>query len=231
MNITNIYVFGFQPALHAMRNPLESWDKGDSKFYEDSPHSLAYRLADNTFRYIPWDANFRVPECPLIGPEDLKLALKLIKAGPAHRKFMRQIIVWWDITIPRAIWQELDTYKVATVRNSCSTMHKLGSRDLDESDFEGGEVMDLQLAVINELGAEYRADKTPERLHKLKMHLTEGFLQMATYTFSYETALNMYADRVKHRMPEWSGEHGICAVLRSLPYMSDFIEAAAGQRG
>ena len=224
MNITRICVFGFEPAMHAMRNPMESWAKSDSKFYEGSPYTPLF----DTSMGLPL---MTVPEHPIIGPDDLALALKLIKAGPAHRKFMRQIIVWWDIKIPRAIWQELDTYKVATVRNSCSTMHKLGSRDLDLSDFEGGEITDAQLRLINQFGAEYRANKTPALLHQLKMHLTEGFLQMATYTFSYETALAMYFDREKHRMPEWSGEDGICIHLRSLPYMAEFIAAAAGQRG
>ena len=229
MNITNIYVFGFQPALHAMRNPMESWAKSDSKFYNASPF---FNGQVGSVSNIPWDVRrITAPEYACMGPDDLALALKLIKAGPAHRKFMRQIIVWWDIKIPRAIWQELDTYKVATVRNSCSTMHKLGSRDLDLSDFEGGEITDAQLRLINQFGAEYRANKTPALLHQLKMHLTEGFLQMATYTFSYETALAMYFDREKHRMPEWSGEDGICIHLRSLPYMDQFIAAAAGQRG
>jgi hypothetical protein len=225
MEITNIFVFGFQPALHAMRNPMESWSKSDSKFYDLSPYYLGKPLVP------PWDGSLIVPEFPFLGPEDLALALKLIKAGPAHRKFMRQTIVWWDIKIPRAIWQELDTYKVSTVRNSCSTMHKLGSRDLVIDDFQDHAIDPQQLALINKLGADYRANKSPELLHFLKMHLTEGFLQMATYTFSYETALNMYYDREKHRMKEWSGEDGICVHLRSLPYMDQFIAAAAGQRG
>jgi hypothetical protein len=240
MDITNIHVFGFMPALHAMRNPMESWGKSDSKFYIDSPYPNS--------EDVPWDPSMFVPEWPLIGPDDLALALKLIKAGPAHRKFMRQIIVWWDIKIPRDVWQELDTYKVATVRNSCSTMHKLGSRDLELSDFQDEDVDLDVLEEINEMGDCYR-NKKPffdsrarsstrgqtfegvKLLHHLKGRLPEHFLQMATYTFSYETALNMYYDREKHRMPEWSGEDGICVHLRSLPYMDQFIAAAAGQRG
>ena len=208
MKIENIEVYGFRAAIRGMRNPMESWDKSDSTFMDPSMDSIV-----------------RAPEYPCIGPADMKLALSLIRGGGAHRKFLRQIMVWWDITIPRAIWQELDTYKVATVRNSCSTMHKLGSRDLEVDDFQDDQITDRQLDLINKLGASYRADKTPERLHALKMQLTESFLQKATYSFSYETALHMYFDRRDHRMPEWSGPEGICAWIMRLPYMSEFVGA------
>jgi len=212
MKIENVEVFGFMAALRGMRNPMESWSKTDTR------HAI---LGDD----LPW--NFTLvesSELPMIGPNDMRLALSLIKAGGAHRKFLRQIIVWWDITIPRAVWQELDTYKVATVRNSCSTMHKLGSRDLEACDFEGGEIAPTQLVLINELGAKYRSEKTPTNLHALKMQLPESFLQKATYTFSYETALHMWFDRHDHRMPEWSGPEGICEWIKRLPYMPQFIE-------
>lgn len=211
MKIEHVDVYGFRAALRGMRNPMESWHRSDTTFNQTPP---------------PWPFFIHADEEPNIGPNDLKLALSLIKGGGAHRKFLRQIMVWWDITIPRAIWQELDTYKVATVRNSCSTMHKLGSRDLERCDFEGGDVATAQLALINSLAAEYRLlNKTPERLHKLKMHLPESFLQKATYSFNYETALKMYFDRKDHRMPEWSGPEGICAWILRLPYMQQFVDA------
>lgn len=124
-----------------------------------------------------------------------------------------------------------DTYKVATVRNSCSTMHKLVSRDLTAEDFEGNEVGWGTLQLLNEHRWTYWNDKRTASekqaaLHLLKMHLPEGYLQMATYSFSFETGLNMYLARHNHRMPEWSGPDGICAWLLKLPYMKQFVEAA-----
>lgn len=231
MQIENVEVYGFGAALRGMRNPLESWRKSDTVGTRDAIVSLLQDDAALTLE-ASWDTStISAAEMPVIGPDDMRLALSLIRRGGAHRKFLRMIMVWWDVTIPRAIWQELDTYKVATVRNSCSTMHKLGTRDLESTDFEGGEVDPAQLALLNRLGAEYRADKSSARLHKLKMHLPEGFLQRATYSFSYETALHMYYDRNDHRMPEWSGPEGICAWILRLPYMPQFIEAAAKARG
>ena len=222
MRIENVEVYGFAAALRGMRNPMESWAKSDSTF-----GAFAVKEGETYLAY-PWDAEMvAAPEWPHIGPLDMQLALSLIKGGGAHRKFMRQIVVTWDIAIPRMIWQEYDTYKVATVRNSCSTMHKLGSRDLEPCDFECyNEAKDRhQLDLINSLGAAYRADRTNDNLHELKLRLTEAFLQMSTCTFSYETALLMYYDRKDHRMPEWSGPEGICEWITRLPYMSQFIEA------
>ena len=214
MKIENIEVYGFRSALRGMRNPMNSWAKSDSTFRSSKQPNEAG----------PWQQyGIRASEYPMIGYADMQLALSLIKGGGAHRKFLRQIMIWWDITIPRMIWQELDTYKVGTVRNSCSTMHKLGSRDLERSDFEGGDIDPRQLDLINSLGGLYREHKSPHDLHRLKMQLPEGFLQKATYSFSYETALKMYFDRHDHRMPEWSGPEGICAWIMRLPYMPVFI--------
>jgi hypothetical protein len=227
MKIEKVEVYGFRAALRGMRNPMNSWAKSDTAFGEE-------RLTRG------WDDGLvRVAEDVCIGPKDMELALSLVKAGGAHRKFLRQIAVMWDITIPRAIWQEYDTYKVATVRNSCSTMHKLGLRDLEPCDIESFDEADEEdwhmLRRLNKLAADYREEKTAERLHKLKMRLPEGFLQKATYSFNYETALKMWFDRHNHKMPEWSGPEGICDWIMRLPYMGVFIEsmqqAKQGSRG
>ena len=242
MSITNIRVFGFEPAFRDLRNPKESWDRSDSKFYDDSSYAPGVVSEDSTDP--PWDMNGIVaPEYPSIGPKDMKLALNLIVGGGAHRKFLREIMVWWTITIPRALWQELDTYKVATVRNSCSTMHKLGSRDLTASDF-ADEDIDLQdLADLNAMGLAYRT-KEPftdphtgkvyegvPLLRHMKFRLPEGFLQRAGYVFNYETALKMWYDRKDHRMEEWSEPDCICDTIAKLPYMKEFIEAMGKMRG
>jgi hypothetical protein len=209
-----------------MRNPMNSWDKSDTQFnqyWEEREQEMF--------------AHLTCPERPLIGPKDMQRACKLIKAGTDHRKFLRQIMVWWDITIPRCVWQELDTYKVATVRNSCSTMHKLGSRDLEPSDFQDSDVNADVLGEQNAMGAAYREHRAYHAangqdyegvalLAHMKRRLPEGFLQMATYSFSYETGLAMYRSRHNHRMPEWSGPGGICETLLRLPYFKEFVEAA-----
>lgn len=216
MIIENVEVYGFRAALRGMRNPMESWAKSDTLFGTRC-----------------WDGVACV-EGPTVGSEDMKLVLKLVRGGGAHRKFLRQIAVWWDITVPRAIWQELDTYKVATVRASCSTMHKLGSRDLVSDDFEGGRVSLATLAELNSLGREMRQStsraRTDEILHELKMILPEGYLQKATYSFNYEIALKMHYDRRGHRMPEWSGTGGICEHLLKLPYFREIVEAMDSTR-
>lgn len=227
VNFSNTEVFGFNAALRGMRNPMNSWDKGDSVCHGD--------------------------ETPSIGPNDYKLALSLIKAGTEHRKFLRSIIIWTDIEAPRYVWQELDTYKVSTVRNSCSTMHKLGSRDLVREDFSCGMVMPEVLNEINVLAAQYRNLKllkeSPSKVdsiqRQMKQILPEGFLQKATYTMNYETALTMFKQRRNHRLPEWrffdedchkdpvlsikDEDTSITNWIFSLPYMNSIIKSLEKQ--
>lgn len=232
MNIENIEVYGFKNAIRGMRNPMNSWNKADTFFalngmpYEAPPGSLTPRLGKN----------------------DSKLAAKLIRSGTDHRKFLRQIFITFDIAIPRYVWQELDTFKVATVRNSCSTMHKLGHADLTLDDFQDGEVFPEVLQRLNHAGFCYR-EKRPfdagqyghhdpdaaahetrvlegyDIVRWMKKHMPEGYLQLATYTMSYETALAILRSRGNHRLTEWSGPGGICETIRGLPLMSEFEKA------
>jgi hypothetical protein len=215
IQITNTEVYGLSHSLRAMRNALESWDKSDS--FIDYSNPIKGR-------------NFISGEHPNLGPNDLSLALKLIKAGPSHRKFLRSICVWCDITIPRYVYTELDTYKISTVRNSCSTMHKLGHRDLTPDDFSEQDVMPEVLAKLNELGKLYRETKEYDYVKQMKRILPEGFMQTSSYNTNYETLLNMYKQRKDHRLDEWrvtdNNEVSICNWIRSLPYMAEFIGAA-----
>lgn len=234
MKIENIEVYGFRRALFGMRNPMNSWEKSDTTY------SLGWQEKEHQcYRDLYVAFNVMAPEHPVIGPNDMELAKKLIRGGSEHRKFLRQIEVCWDITIPRYIWQELDTYKVATVRNSCSTMHKLSSRDLEQCDFELP-IPEEWLAEINRRGEHIRnlkAMKAPSKeanaaLRDMKNILPEGFLQRATYSFNYETGLSMYFQRRNHRMPEWNekNEGSICWTLLKLPYMSEFVGAAKKEK-
>lgn len=207
IQITNTEVYGFRHSLRAMRNALESWERSDSNTAIE-----AYgQYAD-------------------IGPNDLALAIKLIKAGASHRKFLRSICVWCDINAPRYVWTEIDTYKIATVRNSCSTMHKLGHRDLTPDDFSEQDVIPEVLVELNKLGKLYRETKKYDFVKQMKRILPEGFMQLASYHTNYETLLNMFFQRRNHRLDEWRATDdntvSICNWIKSLPYMKEFLEAA-----
>lgn len=231
MKIELTETYGFRAALRGMRNPMNSWKLSDSKF---GPEGLA-----------AWQSQGKSPpptamEIPYIGPADLKLCGTLIRAGGDHRKFMRQIIIWVDVSVPIDVWSELDTYKVATVRNSCSTMHKLGSRDLEPVDFEKCVIFPSTLLSLNIMGKAYREkgvfiDPNTGQdysgvtlLEYMKHNLPSGFIQKATYMMSYETAFKMYFSRRHHRLPQWSGKDGITDWIRSLPYMEEFISVEDG---
>lgn len=218
MNINRIRVFGFEPALIGMRNPMDSWMLSDSTFYEDG------RKIINSTIFGP----ALIPEMPNIGEKDINLACKLIKRGNEHRKFLRQIIIWIEITAPRFLWQEIDTYKVATVRNSCSTMNKICSTNIRQVDFEEP-INANTIQYLNQLGELFR--KATEKKNrnelrtKIKNNLPEGYLQKSMYMMNYETALSMIIQRENHRLNQWKE---ICDFLKNLPYMNLFYEAAMG---
>ena len=128
-----------------------------------------------------------------------------------------------DLTVARYIWTEWDTYKIGVTRNSCSTMHKLGSVPLTRDDFEGERVLSSTLSTLNELGEQYRKTKDLNILREMKAYLPEAFLQKATVDLNYEAAMNMYFQRRGHRMSEWSGPDGICSWIRTLPYMNFWL--------
>jgi hypothetical protein len=248
LKIENTLIFGFLPAFRGMRNPANSWAASDSWFSHTSgtatnilgevktkaeinwgpPGGLDLPWGEWMHGEDPWVA----PEYPLIGPKDMKLACRLIRGGSEHRKFLRQIVVWADLTLPRYVWTELDTYKVGTVRDSCSTMYKLGTRPLVPDDFEKGVVGHDVLETLNKLGEEYRTTKSYDLVREMKQLLPEGFLQKATYSMNYENALNMYCQRRKHRLPEWNAgsEGSLCHWIAGFPYMSEFIEALMSKK-
>lgn len=233
MKIENTEIYGYRRALYGMRNPKNSWAKSDSVFWaEDLGGTGGVSVSE-----ILYCGAYFTPEYPVIGEEDSKLMLSLVKAGGDHRKFLRFIIVTTDLTLPRYVWAELDTYKVGTVRNSCSTMHKLGSRSLGPEDFQGEQVLPSVLTELNTLGEMYRnflsqkdSDSAVVTLRTLKRHLPEGFLQKATYQMNYEVALRIYLARYNHRMEEWSAKDGICDWIRKMPYMEGIIEACKGAK-
>ena len=198
----NTEVMNFEGAIRGMRNPLNSWDKSDS--------------FDNFGHYI-------------IGPNDLALMKKLIKAGSDHRKFMRQIFVSVDITAPLYWWKEFDTYKVATVSNSCSTMHKIHDKEFTLEDFSCDHLVDdtehFMKKIINKLNflrVAYLETKNKSFWYQMIQLLPSSYNQRRTITLNYETLLNIYGSRRNHKLDEWS--IGFMEWIDSLPYAEELIK-------
>lgn len=210
MNIENTEVFGFEAAIRAMRNPLNSWDRSDSQHKSFHYDKWSYWLDDN--------AN---TEGFILGKKDKELSQKLSKSGTEHRKHLRFIRVWSDWTLPRYIWAEVDTYKHID-KISCSTMHTLMKSHVSKSDFEQDNVPNALIEQINNYIDLYNNTKDKEERKKYliacKNILPEGFLQKRTISTNYECLLSMYLQRKNHRLPEW---RKICNWILDLPY---FIE-------
>lgn len=222
MKFEKTEVWGFDHVIRGMRNPLESWDKSDSN--EGVWCRLCYKTThcDKT----------------CIGHKDLDLMQRLIKAGSEHRKFMRQIFVSVDITAPLYWWKEFDTYKVGTVSNSCSTMHKLASIPITMNCFEMGDFADsdeesndynlytksMWSKLIDHLEAlrkEFNGTKDKRYWKELIRLLPESWLQKRTITMNYENILNMYCQRKHHKLTEWS--KSFCDWVKNLPYAEELI--------
>ena len=206
-----VEVFGWEAAIRGARNPMNSWERSDSgwEFVEDesiiNPHDEVLFV---------------------IGPNDYDLCKRLIKAGSDHRKFLRMIHVQFDIDAPLSWWKECDTYKVATVRNSCSTMHKVHAKEFTLDDFSYKKLrpraVESLLKTIDELNYwrdRYNETKDKSDWEQIIELLPSSYNQRATLDMNYETLKNIYHARKNHKMTEW---HTFCDMIRSLPY-SEFI--------
>lgn len=219
MKFENTEVWGFEHAIRGCRNPLESWDKSDSK-YIDIESEEGIELQSKGIYYK-------------IGKNDLVLTQKLIKAGSEHRKFLRQIFVSVDITAPLYWWKEFDTYKVGTVSNSTSTMHKLASTPITIDCFEMdgfSEIIDNYkigkswqtiTTYLEQLRQGYNETKDKRYWKELIRLLPESWLQKRTITMNYENILNMYRQRKNHKLTEWS--KSFCDWVKTLPYAEELI--------
>lgn len=213
MDFKNTKVFNFDGAIRGMRNPLESWDKSDSYSY--------------FFDFVNGGK-----EKFVLGNADLKLMQNLlaasIKEGNSHSKFLRQIMVCVDITAPLYWWTEFDTYKVGTVANSTSKMHKLASTPITLSCFEIDDVDDVAyiedtIKICEELRIKYLTSKNKKYWKALIQLLPESWLQTRTITLNYQVLRQMYFDRVKkpHKLTEWSVCFG--KWIETLPYAAELI--------
>jgi hypothetical protein len=215
IKIDNIEVFNFEGSLRGMRNPMNSWEKSDSFWKIDDIQERVELYKDNC-GYV-------------IGEKDLELAQRLISGGPVHSKFMRQIFVSMDIDAPLYWWKEMDTYKVGTTANSCSTMHKIHSNNIDKNLFSldnsyslneyENEVIDRYLHLLEDLRVKSNNnDKEAWRL--LIQLLPESWNQKRTWTADYETLRNIYQWRRNHKLNEW---HDFCQMIEELPYGKELI--------
>ena len=214
IKIENTNEYGFKAAIRGMRNSWNSWEKSDSySTYIEDEHTLQ-----------------RAPFEFFIGENDLELMKKLVKAGSDHSKFMRMINVTVDITAPMYWWKEFDTYKVGTVRNSCSTMHKITEKEFTLDDFSFEHCYDNEgdipylVTMLNQLRIDYIKTGDKNLWYSIIQLLPSSYNQRATIQLNYAVLRNMYHARKNHPLDEW---HDFCHWIESLPY-SELITGGHG---
>ena len=207
LKVENVEVLGWEHAIRGMRNPKNSWAKSDS-----GPE-------------CPYGKEKCCGECQqnfCIGSNDKQLMMALRNAGTDHRKFMRMITVYLDITAPLYWWKEFDTYKVGTVANSCSTMHKITDKEFTLDDFshehlgfQSVRVLKDTIKVMNDFREEFIKDHEKENWWQLIQLLPSSYNQKRTVMQNYEVLANIYKSRRHHKLDEW---HILCDRIESLPY-------------
>ena len=195
-------VMNLENAIRGARNPMNSWGRMDSEYDEEGNY--------------------------ILGENDLDLAKRLSRAGSDHRKFLRQIFVSVDITAPLYWWKEFDTYKVGTVANSCSTMHKIHTKPFEREDFSCDRLDENALKALDSLiefleservkFCDNKEDRQP--WHNMIQLLPSSYNQMRTVSMNYENLINMYYARKNHKLAEW---HTYCDWIASLPYANELI--------
>ena len=201
LKVERISVMNFENAIRGARNPMNSWARMDSYYGEDG--------------------NF------VLGENDLQLATRLAKAGSDHRKFLRQIFVSMDITAPLYWWKEFDTYKVGTVANSCSTMHKIQAKEFTREDFSVDrmsedclKVFDSVIECLESERQRFLETKDVAHWHNMIQMLPSSYNQMRTVSLNYEVLINLYYARRNHKLAEW---RVLCDAIVGLPYASELI--------
>lgn len=201
ITIEKTTVMNIENAIRGARNPMNSWNRQDSFYDEDGKYVL--------------------------GKNDLDLAKRLVRAGGDHRKFIRQIFVSVDITAPLYWWKEYDTYKVGTVANSTSTMHKIHSKKIELSDFSIDKLTEVSkhrledfISYLEKLRTEYIETKDKQLWYNLIQLLPASYNQLRTCTLNYENLINIYRSRKTHKLNEW---HIFCEWIENLPYSNELI--------
>ena len=201
IELTKTSVMNLENAMRGARNPLNSWAKSDSAYDEDGNY--------------------------ILGENDLGLGMRLCRSGSDHRKFIRQIFVSVDILAPLYWWKEFDTYKVGTVANSTSTMHKIQAKSFSRDDFSHDHMsetalrcLDSVIACLEEQRLHFLETKDKSYWYDMIQLLPSSYNQMRTVTLNYEVLTNIYYARRYHKLDEW---HTLCEWIESLPYAKEFI--------
>lgn len=212
LKIENTEVMGWEHVIRGMRNPMNSWDKSDSEWYSIGiPTSNPAAINDKC-----------LSQKYCLGDNDLDLMKRLRNAGTDHRKFMRMITVYLDITAPLYWWKEFDTYKVGTVANSCSTMHKIAAKEFTLDDFSCEHLgppaisnLKSTIKCMNDYREEFLKDSEKHNWWQMIQLLPTSYNQKRTVMLNYEVLANIYKSRKNHKLDEW---HTFCDWLKSLPY-------------
>ena len=221
LKIENIEVLGWEAAIRGMRNPMNSWDKSDSLL-------ISYMFCDEIEELEL--AKICGGSAPIIRENDLSLMRRLANAGTDHRKFMRMITVYVDITAPLYWWKEFDTYKVGTVANSCSTMHKIHDKEFTLDDFScehlvstgfsSVQLLEQIVHVLNYARNMFLETKDKAWWWQMSQLLPSSYNQKRTVMLNYEVLANIYKSRKNHKLDEW---HTFCDFVEGLPYAKELI--------
>ena len=242
LKIEHTEVYGWEPAIRGMRNPMNSWDKSDSYFSCENCQGCYYECEAQK-REIPGMVDIWCDHTALrIGTNDHDLMMRLAAGGAVHAKYRRMITVYCDITAPLYWWKEFDTYKVGTVANSCSTMHKIHAKEFTLDDFSweqllntGCDLFDVEtdkglfkrtvqpleflcdyiIPVLNTCREKYLKTKDKDYWWQMIQLLPTSYNQKRTIMMNYEVLVGMYRDRRNHKLDEW---HTLCDWIRELPY-------------
>lgn len=203
IKIDHVETYGWRPALRGMRNPMNSWNKADTVFDE-------YGI-------------------PTMGENDLRLATSLASAGTDHAKYLRMIVVYADVAAPLYWWKEFDTYKIGTVANSCSIMHKIHAKPFERSDFSHDHLthynfdwLDTTIEWLNRERNKFNVSKgkDKEAWWQMIQMLPSSYIQKRTLMLNYQVLKNIYHARCNHKLQEW---HDFCDMIRKLPYAQELI--------
>lgn len=220
LKIENAKIVGWDAAIRGMRNPMNSWKKSDTLFFCPSQGDIRKIVEGQDLELLSE-----------IGPNDYKLMASLRDAGTDHRKFMRMITVYMDITAPLYWWKEYDTYKVGTVANSCSTMHKISAKEFTIEDFSCEHLKDSWgvahdcfspldilydvISMLNICREDYLKSKSKDDWWQMIQLLPSSYNQLRTVMLNYEVLANMYKSRKNHKLDEW---RTFCEYVKTFPY-------------
>ena len=222
IKVENIETWGFEHAIRGMRNPMNSWDKSDSgKGCCRSTNNTEFVLCNQCLMSTNCDSNGFFQ----LGKNDLDLMRRLYNGGSEHRKYLRQIFISMDITAPLYWWKEFDTYKVGTVSNSCSTMHKIHAKEFDFGDFSTEHLSDdnflvLQIIIngLNSARNHYLENKDKFWWWQMIQMLPSSYNQKRTITMNYENVMSIINQRTGHKLDEWNT---LTDIFMNLPYVKE----------